>query len=149
MERQRAADIARLHDAPAATALCQVQVIATTEAGTRAALMEVRRLSRRLNVGRAVLLVPWTVLSTASVEGPANDAAVVDGYRQMADETGVDVAVRLCVCGGYSEAFRWMLPGGSMVVVGGRRRWWWPTCEQRIADRLKNAGHTVVFAEAR
>ena len=126
-----------------------MQVIATTESGTRAALLQARQLSRRLNIGGAVLLVPWIVSSTAPINGPLNDAELVETYRHMADETGVDVTVRLCVCGGYGEAFRWMLPRGSTVVVGGRRRWWWPTREQRIADRLESAGHMVVFAEGR
>jgi hypothetical protein len=124
-----------------------LQVIATTEAGTRAALQQARSLSRRLNIDRAVLLVARS--STASVEGPLSDAAIGDSYRQMADETGVDVTVRFCVCRGYREAFRWMLPRGSTVVVGGRRRWWWPTSEQRMADRLTSTGHLVLFVEAR
>ena len=123
-----------------------LQVIATTDAGTRAALMDVRQRLQRLNGGRVVLLVPWTVSSTD--DAPLNDRAIVEGYRHMADETGVDVAVRLCVCTGYKDAFRWMLPRHSTVVVGGRRRWWWPTREQRMADRLKSAGHKVVFADA-
>jgi len=126
-----------------------LQVIATTESGTRAALLQARQLSRRLNIGRAVLLVPWIVSSTVPVNGPLNDAEVVETYRHMADETGVDVTVRLCICRGYGEVFRWMLPRNSTVVVGGRRRWWWPTREQRIADRLQSAGHMVVFADAR
>jgi hypothetical protein len=66
----------------------------------------------------------------------------------MAGETGLEVTVRLCVCGRYSEVFQWMLPRGALVVVGGRRRWWWPTREQRIADQLKRAGHVIVFADA-
>ena len=125
-----------------------LQVIATTEAGTKAALLEARQLSRRLNAGRAVLLVPWTGSATAPLDGTVNDAAIIESYRHMADESGVDVAIRLCVCGAYKEAIRWMLPRKSTVVVGGRRRWWWPTFEQRIADQLKRAGHNVVFADA-
>jgi hypothetical protein len=138
----------RAHDASPSGAPLALQVIATTEAGTRAALLEARQLSRRLNAGRAVLLVPWTRSARAPLDGTVNDTAIVESYRHMADESGVKVAVRLCVCGAYSEAFRWMLPRSSTVVVGGRRRWWWPTFEQRIADRLKRAGHTVVFADA-
>jgi len=110
--------------------------------------MEARHLSRQMNVVRTVLLIPWMVSSTVLVEGPEHEAAIVENYRHLADETGVDVAVRLCVCSGYREVLRWMLPRGSTVVVGGRRRWWWPTGEQRIADRLKSAGHVVVFADA-
>jgi hypothetical protein len=124
-----------------------VQVIATTEAGTRAALRETRQLLRRLNIGRAVLLIPLVASLTAS-EDPLSDAAIVENYVHMAHDTGVDVTVRLFACRVYGDIFRWMLPRGSTVVVGGRRRWWWPTREQRIADRLESAGHMVVFADA-
>jgi hypothetical protein len=148
VESQRTLDAGRPHAETVSARQVPLQVIATTKAGTRAALLEARQLSRRLNIGRAVLLVPWMVSSTTSVEGPPNDAAIVETYRRMADETGVDVNVRLCVCRGYGEVFRWMLPRNSTVVVGGRRRWWWPTREQRIADRLESAGHMVVFADA-
>lgn len=123
----------------------QLQIIATTEEGTRAAISEARQLARRLNVGRAVLLVPRIGPRTA--EAPVKDVEAVEDYRQMAGQTGLDVTVRLCVCGRYSEVSRWMLPHGSIVVVGGSRRWWWPTPAQRIADHLKKAGHEIVFAE--
>jgi len=148
VDRQETLDTVRPYAAPVSARHTPLQVIATTEAGTRAALMEASHLSRQMNVDRTVLLIPWMVSSTASVEGPEHEAAIVEKYRRMANQTGVDVAVRLCACGGYSEVLRWMLPRGSTVVVGGRRRWWWPTGEQRIADRLKSAGHLVVFADA-
>ncbi len=126
----------------------QLQVIATTEEGTRAALIEARQVARRLNVDRVILLVPQTDSSVVSVDESAEAGRLVDDYRQLARQVGVDVTVRLCVCGGYDEALRWMLPGRSMVVLGGRRRWWWPTREQRIADELERIGHNTVFAEA-
>jgi hypothetical protein len=125
-----------------------VQIIATTEAGTRAALLEARQLSRRLNMGRTVLLVP-RIGSRGSTGGPVTDAATIEQYRHMAGQTGLDVIVRLCVCGTYGEAWQWMLPQRSLIVVGGRRRWWWPTREQRIADHLKRAGHVTVFVAVR
>jgi hypothetical protein len=95
-----------------------------------------------------ILLVPRMGSSNASLDGPVADAASIEEYRQMAGETGVDVTVRVCVCGRYGEAFQWMLPRAALVVVGGRRRWWWPTREQRIADQLRRAGHSVAFADA-
>jgi hypothetical protein len=126
----------------------QLQIIATTEPGTRAALVKARQLSRRLSVNRMILLVPRIGSSNASFEGPTKDAATIEDYRRMAGATGLDVIVRLCVCDRYSEAFQWMLPRKALVVVGGRRRWWWPTREQRIADQLKKAGHEIAFADA-
>ena len=123
----------------------QLQIIATTEEGTRAALTEASQLARRLNVARSVLLVPR--VGPRTVQAPAEDVEAVEDYRAMVGQTGLDVTVRLCVCGRYSEVSRWMLPHGSIVVVGGSRRWWWPTPAQRIADLLKRAGHEIVFAE--
>src|SRR5262245_61099637 len=115
----------RERDATTSARQAPLQVIATTATGTRAALLAARQLSRRFNIGRAGLLVPRIDSSPASLDGALNDTAMIEIYRQMADHSGIDVAVRLCVCGGYTEAFRWMLPRHSTVVVGGRRRWWW------------------------
>jgi DhnA family fructose-bisphosphate aldolase class Ia len=136
------------HDRSPSAAPAHVQVIATSDAGTRAALLEARQLARRLDLTKVVLLVPRVASSTASVEKPDVDTAMVERYRRIASLCGVDVIVRLCVCGTLREAFQWMLPRGCVVVVGGQRRWWWPTREQRIADLLKKTGHVIVFAEA-
>jgi hypothetical protein len=116
----------------------RLQVLATTKSGTRAALLEAKHLARRLNVDRVVLIVPQT----------AAEGALADDYRLIAHQTGIAVTIRLCVCSGYHDLLRRMLPRRSVVVVGGRRRWWWPTREQRIVDQLRSRGHEAVFAEA-
>ena len=138
-----------LSHAPSSAAVpTQVHVIATTEAGTRAALLEARHVARRLDLAHTVLLVPRVASSIASVEAPQADAALVERYRRIAGDIGVNVVVRLCVCATLREAFQWMLPRGCVVVLGGQRRWWWPTGEQRLADLLRKTGHAIVFAEA-
>ena len=124
----------------------QLQVIATTKIGTRAALTKARQLARRLNVARTVVLVP-RIGSWVSAGATSNDTDTVKCYREMAGQTGVDATIRLCLTASAREVSRWMLPRGSMIVVGGRRRWWWPTRAQRIAEQLKRAGHVVVFAD--
>ena len=129
-------------------AVPRLQVIATTEEGTRAALVAAGRMARRLNADRVVLLVARTDSHT-SVAGGFVEAEAVDRYRRIARRSGIDVVVRLCCCNRHDEAFRWMLPHRSTVVVGGRRRWWWPTREQRIAGRLERLGHQTFFADAR
>jgi hypothetical protein len=116
----------------------QVRVIATTEAGTRAALVEAGRVASQLNPSKVVMLVPRLAPSLASIESPDDDATTVATYRQLARRVGVDATVNL----------RWLLPRGCVVILGGRRRWWWPTREQRTADWLKNRGHRIVFADA-
>jgi hypothetical protein len=125
--------------------VAQLHIIATSEEGTRAALREARRLTRRLNVVRTVLLVPWSPpQGIAAIDEHIHTA---DNYRQMASETGVEVTVRMCFGTTWRGLSRWMLPPGSTTVVGGRRRWWWPTRAQRMAHALRRAGHQIVFAD--
>jgi len=124
----------------------QLHIIATSEEGTRAALRTARQLARRLKVARTVLLVPCTPAQAIATTDERVDT--VENYRQMADETGVEVTVRMCFGSTRRELARWMLPPGSTTVVGGRRRWWWPTPAQRMAYALRRAGHQIVFADA-
>lgn len=126
----------------------QVQVIATTAVGTRAALIEARRVASQLKLNKVVMLVPRLASSVASVESPDDDATTVATYRQLARRLGVDATVNLCICRSVREMLQWMVPRGCMVILGGRRRWWWPTREQRTADLLKHRGHLIVFADA-
>jgi hypothetical protein len=124
-----------------------IQVIATTDDGTRTALAEAKRLSTSATHASIVLLVPQLLSSTSAVDGPRETTRVTRQYRHLAEAAGVEVLVRLCVCRRYRDIFRWMLGGPSLVVVGGRRRWWWPTTAQRMASGLRRAGHAVVFTE--
>jgi hypothetical protein len=126
----------------------QLRVIATTEDGTRAALLEAGRLATHFGRQQVTVLVPHIAAPLGSLDSPGADTDMVERYRRIARRTGVDATVSLCICGALREMFRWMLPRGCVVIVGGRRRWWWPTREQRIADVLTSAGHRIVFADA-
>jgi hypothetical protein len=122
----------------------QLRVIATTEAGTRAALLEARRLA----ADDTIVLVPRLASSIDAVASPDDDAAVVERYREIARLAGVNATVSLCICRTVREMLRWMLPTGCVVILGGRRRWWWPTAEQRITDLVRRSGHAAMFADA-
>jgi hypothetical protein len=124
----------------------QLQVIATTEEGTRAALAEARHLSAHLNPARIVVLVPRMISNLTPPEGPGEDALITEQYRDLVSESGVPATVRLCVCRQLAEAVRWMVSRHAVIVVGGRRCWWRPTHAQQIARYLKKKGHRVVFA---
>jgi hypothetical protein len=123
----------------------QVQVIATTDEGTRAALAE----ARHLNAGRIVVLVPRMVSHLTWPGSPREDGRITEQYRDLVSEAGVAATVRLCVCRHLADVFRWMVGAQSVIVVGGRRRWWWPTPAQQIARYLEKRGHRVVFADVR
>jgi len=121
-----------------------LQVVATTDAGTRRALVEASRLVNGSGA-RVLLLVPQ-IITFMSATGNARDAAAItDRYRAMAIDAGVDARVRLCVCRRLDDIFQWMLGPRAHVVIGGRQRWWWPTAAERMARRLKALGHDVVF----
>ena len=122
-----------------------LQVVATTEDGTRRALSEAARLADGSGV-RVLLLVPH-VVSFLRTTGDAQEAtAIADRYRALAADAGVDARVRLCVCRRLDDVFRWMLGPHARVVIGGRQRWWWPTAAERMADRLRREGRDVLFA---
>ena len=125
----------------------QVQVIATTDEGTRAALAEARLLSAHLIPARVVLVVPRMVSSLTPPAGPGEDALITEQYRVLVSESGVAATVRLCICRQLADVFRWMVSTQAVIVVGGRRRWWWPTPAEQVARYLKRKGHRVVFAE--
>ncbi len=122
-----------------------LHVVATTDEGTRRALVEASRLCNG-SKARVLLLVPHEV----SYFGPQVDAtealAITDRYRALASTTGVEAIVRLCVCRHLDDVFRWLLGPGAQIVIGGRQRWWWPTAAERLAWRLRRRGHDVVFA---
>ena len=121
-----------------------VQILATTEEGTCRALTEAKRLTDGSST-RVVLLIPH-VLSYFSASADAREtSAITDRYHALALASGVNAVVRLCVCSQVDDVLKWMLARHSRVVVGGRRRWWWPTPAQRIAQRLEQDGHDVVF----
>jgi hypothetical protein len=122
-----------------------LQVVATTDAGTRRALVEAARMTNGSGV-RVLLLVPHVVSVLRSTADPVQALAITDRYRTIAAEEGVDALVRLCVCRRLDDMFRWMLGPSAHIVVGGRQRWWWPTAAERIARRLTRQGHRVVFA---
>jgi hypothetical protein len=64
----------------------------------------------------------------------------------IAIESPVETIVRVFLCRDRLETLSMVLKPHSLVVVGGRGRWW-PTAEERLARRLRRAGHEVIFEE--
>ena len=125
-----------------------LHIVATTDEGTRRALVETRRLTDGSDV-TVVLLVPRVVAyrRDGDSSNAASDAtALTARYRALAAAVGVHAVIRLCLCRRPDDVFQWMLGPRTNVVIGGRRRWWWPTAAERIALRLRQQGHHVVFA---
>lgn len=128
--------------------IVQLCVVATTDDGTRTALIEAERRRATFNDGRVMLLVIRIASDFQTAIDPRDDARVSERYRRLIDDVGVVADVRLCVARRHADALRWLLDSRTVIVVGGCRRWWWPTSEQRVARQLKRSGAHVIFVEA-
>ena len=123
-------------------------VIATTDTGTRLALTTARDLSQGLNL-RVVLLVPHIVPHALPLEHPADPVTFTEArFRRLAEDTGTDILVRVCICRPETASLEAMLPRQATVLIGGTYRRWWRSQEQRLARRLTTLGHRVLFIDA-
>ena len=124
-----------------------VHVIATTDAGTRAAMRAARSLGAGLSVA-IVLIVPHVVpypLALDPLAAPLDNAIV--RAREIADESGA-AAVNVCVCRPGAENVSAALPSGATVVVGTRRGRWRRRAAERLADGLTRSGHRVLLVDS-
>ena len=123
-----------------------VAVVFTSVEATLTALREAGALANRLS-GRITLLVPQLVPYPLPLTSPP---VLLDWnekrFRVLAGESPVETTVLIYLCRDRLETLSTVLSSRSLVVVGGRKRWW-PTAEQRLAQKLRRAGHEVVFTE--
>ncbi len=125
-----------------------VDVIYTTDAGTRGALEKAWALARDLGAHvRLVFIyaIPYTLpLTSPAVSIPFFQ----DKLAILAGGFSGEASVRIFLCRDDSRALQDVLPERSLVVLGGKKRWW-RTRAQRLEKRLKRSGHQVIFTESR
>ena len=123
-----------------------VAVVFTSVEATLAALKQAGALANRLR-GRITLVVPQIVPFPLPLTSPP---VMLDWnerrFRVIASESPVETTVMIYLCRDRVETLTTVLTPRSLVVIGGRRRWW-ATAEQRLARRLRRAGHEVIFTE--
>ena len=125
----------------------QLWVMATTDAGIRSALAAARDLSKGLSP-QVVLLVPHVIPYPQPLDAPAVAIAFTERRaRALAEEAGIDVRVSVCLTRTGAEGLEPLLPRHATVLVGGSARRWWPTPAQRLASRLTERGHRVLFID--
>jgi hypothetical protein len=128
----------------------EVNVIFTSDQGTRAALRTAGNLARQLNAGIR-LLVTQVVPYTLPLEHPKVSVDFVhDRCRRMASECPevAEIRINVYLCRDRCQVLRRVLSANSLVIVGGKRRWW-PTTEQKLMKVLQAEGHHVIFADLR
>jgi hypothetical protein len=122
-----------------------IVVIFTSADATVAALKKASALAESLGA-HITLVAPQVVPYPLPLTSPP---VLLDfqerRFREIAEESPVDVRVQLYLCRDAFETLQKVLKPHSIVVIGGRRRWW-PTREQRLARKLQST-HEVVFTE--
>jgi len=122
-----------------------ISVLFTSVDRTLAALRQAAELAHSLG-GRLTLLVPQIVPYPLPLESPP---VLLDWNEQrfnvIACESLVETTVRIYLCRDRMETLESVLSPHSIVVVGARKRWW-PTAEERLARKLRRAGHEVILA---
>lgn len=128
------------------TSRLNVAVVFTSVDATLAALRKAGALANRLG-GRITLVVPQVVPFPLPLTSPP---VLLDWnekrFRVIASESPVETTVTIYLCRDRVETLTAVLTPRSLVVIGGRKRWW-TTAEQRLARRLRRAGHEVIFTE--
>jgi hypothetical protein len=123
-----------------------VNVLATTQDGTRHALDVAKRLTAGLDA-QVVLLLPRLASSAGGFDPASQErSTLIDEHRALAADVGVHANVLFCVCHRYDDVVHQMLGRSSLLIVGGKTRTWWPTREERLVSRLSAQGYPVVFA---
>jgi hypothetical protein len=120
-----------------------ITVLFTSVELTVAALRRAGELASRLN-GRITLVVPQIVPYPAPLTSPPVLVEFNERrFRVLAAQSAVETSVQIYLCRDAAETLQSVLAPRSLVVIGVRRRWW-PTAEQRLAARLRCAGHEVM-----
>lgn len=123
-----------------------IHVVFTTVEATLSALRKAAQLAHRLAAG-ITLVVPQVVPYPLPLESPP---VLLDWnerrFRVIAEESPVEMTVRIYLCRDRNQTVRAALKPSSLIVIGGRKRWW-PTNESRLARTLRDAGHEVIFTE--
>ena len=124
-----------------------VFVVATTVAGTRAALTAGVPLARGSRA-RLVVLVPQIVPYPLAVDGPADSTVFAERrYRDLVHELDGEAEVKVCLCRTLQDVLH-SIPLPSTVVVGGPSGVVLPSREERLAHQLTRLGHHTVFVAA-
>jgi hypothetical protein len=123
-----------------------ISVIYTGLETTLAALKQAGALASSLGARITLVatqLVPFPLpLTTPPVLSDFNEQR----FRVIAGQSRVETKVSVYLCRDRMGTLKTVLRPHSLVVIGGSKRWW-PTPEKRLAAKLRQAGHEVIFSE--
>lgn len=125
-----------------------VVVVFTSLDASIAALKRATALATGLNA-RIILVVPQVVPYPLPLEKPPIPLVFSERqFEKIVAESPVETTVRVYLCRDRWHTVASVLRPHSLVVIGVLRRWW-PSREERVASKLRNAGHQVILADAK
>ena len=125
-----------------------VTVVFTTADDTIAALNKAGELAESLHASITMVVLQIVPFPLPLTSPPVLLEFQKKRFREIASRSLVDVNVQLYLCRDKPQTLEAVLAPHSLIVVGGRRRLW-PTLTQRLARRLRRAGHEVILTEVR
>ena len=124
----------------------QVVIPHRTPELTRAALEYSASLATDLSV-RVRLIDIHVVPYGVAIDTPTvNPKHLARRLRQLAQESALPVSAEVVYARDWEQGLRRSLAPGSVIVMAMRRSWW-PTKDKRLAARLRNLGHQVMWVE--
>lgn len=124
----------------------EVVVLHTTTKETLEALQAAARMAGGLGAHIRLL-----VLETVPCTGAGNPASVECAkrrFRTVAADARVETHVDIRLGSDFRNMLESALKPRSLIVVGGKRGWW-PSFRHRLAHRLEQRSHHVVFSGAK
>jgi hypothetical protein len=123
----------------------RIYVVATTDEGTRAALLAARSFGADSDPD-VVLLVPHAVPYPQPLDCPPVPVAfTIERFERLANDAKAEVLIRVCVARPGELMLEPAVPEDAVLLVGGTRGRWWRSREQRLAGRFADKGHCALF----
>lgn len=128
----------------------EVHVLFTDVPATLGALRTAAQLAQGLTARIRLLLVE-TIPFPRPLDSPARDVrflerqfrTLVDSYPGETFGRSVVTVAEIVLCRDRWDALHRKLPQNSVIVIG-KRSGWWPQSADRLAKKLRLAGHHVV-----
>ncbi|HLH29565.1 MAG TPA: hypothetical protein VKY31_00075 [Terriglobia bacterium] len=114
---------------------------------TRSALKYAASLAADLNVRLRLIdvhVVPYGIPLDAPTVSPKH---LTRKIRQLAQESDLPISAEVIYARDWEQGFRRALAPGSLVLMAMKRSWW-PTKDKRLAARLRQQGHQVIWVES-
>ena len=132
-----------------------VIVLHTSDSSTRRALKTAATLAVELSA-RVHIVAPRVVPFALDLHTPQVPVSfTANQLRELAQETGVEVAIDVILCRDLMSTLSKVLSPRSLIVLGESKTPWWSFGwlggrmgrENRLARRLRGLGHQVVSAD--